>query len=222
MKPVARIINDWASLASLDIPRERTIFDQHRRRIPGWTEYTQFLFFAAVLAELFREVRTPRILICGVYHGLDLALIANIALRLGRAIDLHGVDLFSAEPCADWPPGKRGMTWEQAFGCPPPSIEAARRNCPSALISQHSAETFIDCHLGVADRAFDFIYLDTSHDEKTVRGEIIAAKRRTYGAILAGDDYTGPDSFNNGVESAVNALLPDHNVLFNRTWIAQL
>jgi hypothetical protein len=70
---------------------------------------------------------------------------------------------------------------------------------------------------------FDFIYLDTSHDEGTVTEEIAAAKLVAMpDAILAGDDYTGPGNFKCGVELAVNALLPNHNVLFNRTWIAQL
>jgi hypothetical protein len=146
MKPVARIINR----VSMENEHESLIewgrIHSIIQRIPGWTKPEQALFFLAVLEELFRSERTPRMLICGVYHGLDLALIADVAAAyFGRSVELHGVDLFSAEPCADWPEEKRGMTWEQAFQCPPPSLDAARANCPGAQIYQNKASYHVEC-----------------------------------------------------------------------------
>jgi hypothetical protein len=236
MKPVARIIN--ATTTALLAPRAEQeelfgIYQRRRANIPGWTDWPTFLFFKSALDELFRDQAPAsglRLLIAGVYHGLDLALIADLAERYhrGRDIALTGVDLFSAEPCADWPAEKRHLTWQEAFNCPPPSIEAARRNCPSAEIVQADATTFLNAspsrgHTKWHESPFHWVHIDTSHDEKTCRGEIAAAVcTQLPGTLLTGDDYTGPGNFACGVAAAVEAMLPTHHVLFNRTWLTQL
>lgn len=195
---------DYAQLASL------------RQTIPGWSNELHQIFFKAVLAD--ESVKS--VLVCGVYHGLDLAIMRGLldAHWPGRDVRLVGVDLFSAESCADWPPEKRHLTWEDAFNCPPPSIEAARRNCPKAEIIACSSVAY----LGQCAGNFDFIYLDTSHDETTVAAEIgnsvkLHIDGQTTPRILAGDDYCGPAEW--GVDRAVNALLPQHAVLFDRIWV---
>jgi hypothetical protein len=229
MQPIPRIIN--ATTLHVGDPGASDIYLAARSRIPGWTDYQTFAFFRAVLDELFRDPDAiPRILIAGVYHGLDLALIDGLAARYhpNRSYLLTGVDLFSSAPCADWPEEVRHLSWEEAFHCAPPSIEAARHNSPRSEIVQGDAAELLATsrrRSGVLwhDTPFHFVYLDTSHDEKSVRAEI-AATVTTHmpGTVLAGDDYTGPGSFICGVAKAVDYMLPNHHVLFNRTWLTAL
>jgi len=187
-------------------------------RIPGWSYELHYLFFRSLLLSLNR----PRILVCGVYHGLDLALIELAANATGRPIArIVGVDLFSSEPCADWPEEKRGMTWREAFNCEPPSETAARANAPTAEIVRSNSVDYLRQHAS----EFDVIFLDTSHDYETVRNEIGACSGRDDLApfILCGDDYSGgPADCDWGVASAVEEMAPDHFALFNRIWLTEI
>ena len=219
MKPIARIINQTTcgNLTAADF----AAYAELRLRIKGWPSLQHMAFFKAVLAELFSTEAVPSLLVCGVYHGMDLAMIEGLAERHRppRPMQLVGVDLFSSAPCADWPEEKRGMTWEQAFGCPPPSLEIAQRNVKRAQLVPVSSVDYLARH----SHEFDFIYLDTSHDEATVRSELtpILCNARAPGLIIAGDDYSEQGGgFTSGVQRAVEGLLPEHNVLFDRIWIS--
>jgi hypothetical protein len=218
MTPAARIINDMF-LERLT-PEDEAAFSYLRRTIPGWSTPLHALFFKCVLKELFSRHENPALCICGVYHGLDLAIISDLAARyhVGRAYYLGGVDLFSSEPCDDWPAEKRGMTWEDAFGCAPPSMESAKKNAPGAEIIKARSTDYLAGSFFEAE----FIYLDTSHDEKTVTDELAAiGEVDATHTILAGDDYTGPEgSFECGVKTALDKILPHHNAIANRLWIA--
>lgn len=209
MNTQARIINRITHNIIRPMPEIQAFLDM-QKRIPGWSTWVTQLFFRSVLAE--ESVR--RVLVCGVYHGLDLALIQHLAdtYHPERNIELTGVDIFSAEPCKDWPPDKLDMTWEQAFDCPPPSLKAAQENAPKARIHKTDSTAYLMGHA----KEFDFIFLDTSHDEQTVRQEVRAAMRNE-SCILAGDDYYGPANW--GVDKAVGKLLPSHAVVFDRIWI---
>jgi hypothetical protein len=211
---IARIANRFSVVHMGPIESELAEFQVIRGNIPGWSHVGHYAFFQHVVALLPQDAR---ILVCGVYHGLDLRLIETAAEKLGKRIHLSGVDLFSDKPCADWPPEKRGLTWEQAFACPPPSMTAAHAHAPTAQIVKGDARL----HLCSCAGAFDFIYLDTSHDFETVRHEIRAAKYALRpGGILGGDDYTGHET-GWGVDRAVQQELPYHLVFFNRIWLAQ-
>jgi hypothetical protein len=217
MNTPARIIN----AATMGVtPEDIVAANELGTRIPGWSNLHHVAFFKAALRELFGTYKAPSILVCGVYHGLDLAIIADLAARYhsGRQFRLVGVDLFSSQPCADWPQEKRGMTWEQAFGCAPPNMIAAATNCPRAEIRQCDSVTY----LANNGHDFDFIYLDTSHDEQTVRRELTSAliNPRDY-SLIAGDDYGGEGGFEGGVQRAVDSMLPNHLAVFNRIWISQ-
>jgi hypothetical protein len=220
MNPTAHIVNDVTAgnLERADIET----FQGLRRTIPGWSTWNHISFFKAALTRLFSDSKAvPSVLVGGVYHGMDLAIIAFLAQRYwpGQAYRLVGCDLFSAEPCADWPEDKRGMTWERAFGCPPPSMEAAARNCPKAELVKADSVAYMADH----GAEFDLIYLDTSHDEQTVRSELTSVLiNPAKGLLLAGDDYSGDGGFQGGVARAVDAMLPDHTVLFNRIWFQYL
>lgn len=219
MKPVARIVNDFTSAPPTleDVDRFRAL----SQSIPGWSHLGHVALFKSLLRELFESdpAREPSLLVCGVYHGLDLAIIAYLAAQYHptRLYRLTGVDLFSAAPCADWPVEKRHLTWEQAFQCAPPSLSAAVKNCPTAEICACDSIKYLNEFAG----DFDAIYLDTSHDEATVHRELTAilAHPRA-GRLLAGDDYSGPGNFDCGVARALDALLPDHQALGNRVWLA--
>jgi hypothetical protein len=210
---LARIVN---SITQCTPVTDYAPFDDARGLIPGWSQPFHYTFFGHVLAAL--PMDRPRVLVCGVYHGLDLALIQHAAKILGKTIELTGVDLFSDQPCADWPEEKRHLTWEKAFNCPPPSRVAATLNSSGARVIERDAAGFM-AHCG---EKFDFIYLDTAHDEATVRDEIYAACVHALepGGLLAGDDYHQPGTCW-GVAQAVAHALPRHVVLFNRIWLAQ-
>ena len=134
---------------------------------------------------------------------------------------LTGVDLFEDAPCADWDDAHRERkTWEAAGYKAPPSMDIAQKNAPSARLVKSDAGEFMEA----TEETFDVVYLDTSHDEATLRREIPAALRIVNaGGILCGDDYS--DCCNGasgwGVDRAVQALLPHHLVLFNRIWATQ-
>lgn len=188
---------------------DASLVEQARQKIPGWSQPYHYTFFKHLLA----DERVNSVLVCGVYHGLDLHLIERAVRDLDRHIRLVGVDKFNAEPCADWPKEKRGMTWEQAFGCKPPSHDASLKNAPWADIHQADSIDF----LSRQTCCFDAIYLDTSHDHETVSREIFYARRALRrGGLLAGDDYQ-----DTGVRLAVANGCADHLVLFNRIWISQ-
>jgi hypothetical protein len=185
-------------------------------RIPGWSGPTHYLFFKSLLAA---HPQLKRLLMLGVYHGRDIAFILDILARYhpGREVEIVGVDKFNAEPCEDWPWDKRGMTWGQAFQCPPPDIEAAIRNTKSrcvALIKAHDAD-----FLASSQFAFDAAYLDTAHDEPTVLRQLRQIARvMTPDGILCGDDYSDAGTW--GVKRAVSHALSSHEVFGGWIWHA--
>jgi hypothetical protein len=192
-----------------------------RRKIPGWSRAEHAIFFRCALAALGTKAR---VLVCGVYHGLDLALIEWAAAETKCEVELYGVDLFSDGPCEDWTPEQkaRGSWQANGFGDPPsmesPSMESAQRNAPSAKLEKMNAYVWM---LRKHTPLFDMIYLDTSHDRVTVEHEIGAARKiLAPGGIICGDDYYEPNT-GWGVDKAVQSLLPTHAVLANRIWISQ-
>lgn len=189
-------------------------FQRIKETVPGWSTPLHMAFFKACIEEIRTVKEKPSVLVCGVYHGMDLALIEAVS---PGPIDLVGVDLFSAEPCADWPEEKRGMTWEQAFGCAPPSMEAAKVNAPRATVAQGRAAATI--------REFsppvDLLFLDTSHDYQTVLAEIDAAMAWLRPTLIAGDDWDGSGGYIGGVSRAVDEWFSDRMVLSGRIWLTK-
>ena len=205
----ARVVNNFTTLP---INKCAEKLRELRATIPGWSNVAHAAFFQAVARSIQPKAR---VLICGVYHGLDLALMEWAARDAKVEIELHGVDLFSDKPCADWTPEQkaRGSWQANGFG-PPPDIEAAKQNAPSAKITKMNAYVF----MLQFPLLFDVIYLDTSHDEVTVGHEIGAAQKiLAPGGIIAGDDYYEPNT-HWGVDKAVQTALPHHVVLASRIW----
>lgn len=184
-----------------------------RKSIPGWSTPLHHAFFEIVFSELPDDAS---VLVCGVYHGLDLALMRTAGWDARPSISVVGVDLFSSEPCDDWTDEQRAKgTWQaNGFG-EPPSLEAAQRNAPSANLVKASSTDF----MYATDSKFDFVYLDTSHDYATLVREIYSSRMVLKpGGILAGDDYTGPENW--GVQKACEELLPNHVAIGGRIWIS--
>ena len=215
-KRLARIINAITSRTDADFVRSAEAYSSRAARIAGWSQLFHLAFFEAVAGEL---PAGGAALVCGVYHGLDLSLLSYASDLHRRELAIYGVDLFDAGPCEDWTPEQRARgTWEaNGFGRPP-DLEVAAANAPRAIVIRSDSVAYLE----TTDARFDFIYLDTSHDEATVTREIAAARRVLVpGGILAGDDYWQPGA-GWGVDAAVGAALPDHLIICNRIWISQL
>lgn len=180
------------------------------RNIRGWSRDHHYIFFRHLVAMPIRSV-----LVNGVYRGLDLHLLQLAATSARKELSITGVDLFSAEPCADWTDEQRARgTWEaNGFG-PPPDMAVAQANAPGATVIKSDSVGFMQ----TTQERFDCVYLDTSHDEATVRAEIEASRRvLNPGGLLCGDDYIAQGGW--GVDLAVQALVPHHAVLFGSIWL---
>jgi len=210
----AKTINGFTTTPSPTVAQAVEKLQLLRRQIPGWSRAEHAIFFRCALAALAPRAR---VLVCGIYHGLDLALLEWAAEETGCELDLYGVDLFSDGPCDDWTPEQRARgSWQaNGFG-DPPSMEAAQRNAPGANLTRMNSYVF----MLNSPLLFDMVYLDTSHDEATVEREIQAARKiLAPGGIICGDDYYEPNT-QWGVHAAVQRLLPHHAVLANRIWIS--
>ena len=184
--------------------------------VPGWSRGHHFLFFKAVMHAM-PELRS--ILILGVYMGRDICFMLEAAKF--RPLQVVGVDKFNAEPCDDWPEEKRGMTWEEAFHCAPPSLELAEKNTRAEkphsvmLVKQSDVDW-----LPTATAKFDLIYVDTSHDKATCLRQFAQVKKLCHpNTIIAGDDYA-PLEKTWGVSEAVAEAFTTHQVLADTIWFA--
>lgn len=192
--------------------------DDISRNIRGWSNRTHYWFFKSWL-DAFPEAKS--FLIVGVYLGRDISFLCDAAGN--RPLQITGVDKFNAEPCDDWPAEKRHMSWEQAFNCPPPDIERARKN-----ISQHARGSH-EVRLVKADDkewlesasgAYDMVFIDASHERESVERQIRAVHKLCHPeTIVSGDDYA-PVQAGWGVSDAVSAAFKSHYHIDCRVWYA--
>lgn len=193
--------------------------------VPGWSDARHFAFFRNLLEDAW----ATSMFVAGVYQGRDLAFILEILATRhpDRWFTIHAADLFSSEPCADWPPHLRSKSWEAAGFGEPPSILKAEANL-APYIARCASRVRVQLHKGNSvdvmrqlSGKFDVVYLDTSHDEKTVRDEIDAAAGilRCPG-VICGDDYS--DSGTWGVARAVRSRFNAHHVFANWLWWARV
>lgn len=198
------------------LPEFRQRADAINQRIRGWSNANHYWFFKSWL-DAFPEAKS--VLIVGVYLGRDISYLLDAAGD--RALTVTGIDKFNAEPCDDWPAEKRGMTWEQAFNCPPPDIEKARANIGAAA---HHSVTLIKSDdndwLESATGPFDICYLDSSHEYATVSRQTRAVHKLCHpGTIVSGDDYS-PAQPGWGVDTAVKDAFKSHQHIDYRIWFA--
>lgn len=185
----------------------------------GWTDAKHWNFQRELLTAV-PGIR--KVCMLGVYMGRDTAYMAAHMAHLrpdGHHID--AVDLFSDEPCADWAPEKRGLTWEQAGFGPAPVMEKVQGNLSllglDANVTLHRQDA--TAFLKNSTELYDLIYIDTSHDYETTRDTILAAlPRLTPTGIVAGDDYSDEGTW--GVKRAVTELCPEHRVFMGWIWYA--
>jgi hypothetical protein len=138
-----------------------------------------------------------------------------------RALNVTGVDKFNALPCDDWPAEKRHMTWEEAFGCPPPDMEQAAKNyLPYA--GKHAKVQLIksddNLWLEGANGAYDLIFLDASHEHASISRQIRQCHKLCHPeTIVSGDDYSNVQP-GWGVETAVKESFRSHYHIDYRVW----
>jgi hypothetical protein len=176
---------------------------------PGWSGQSHWDYFAQIAKEPFTDF-----LFLGVYLGRDIAMMSSLL----KGIWITGVDLFSDTACADWPPEKRDLSWQDAWQVQPPNMARARANLEELghsdgiMLHKERAQDF----LLRMNRQWDFIYLDTSHDYASVAMTLGLAVPRCR-AILAGDDYNWPD-----VKRAVNERFREVSVWDSAIWTVDL
>jgi hypothetical protein len=187
-------------------------------KIRGWSNVSHYLFFKAWM-DAFPEAKS--ILIVGVYLGRDISYMCDAAGN--RPLSITGVDKFNSEPCDDWPAEKRGMTWEEAFNCPPPDIEAARKNISEYQRGTHTVNLVKADDkdwLESASGAYDHIFLDASHEYASVSRQIRAVHKLCHpNTIVSGDDYANVQP-GWGVEDAVKQAFKFHHHIDYRIWFA--
>ena len=193
-----------------------------RRRIDqtcvGYSLEAHWDFFRHILSQ--RPIR--RVCVLGVYHGRDIAYIASILERLRRTeYHITGVDRFEDSACEDWPEDVRHLNWSEAGFGAAPTLEATRRNLEELRLAEHVTlhrglgEAFLDS----TPERFDLIYIDTSHDYKTVKQEIDrAVPRVTPEGLVAGDDFSDEDTW--GVARAVRDSFASFRVHDDWIWWA--
>ena len=186
-------------------------------RVPGWSDERQYGFFKKLFAE------NPGIydmLMLGVYHGRDLCYIVDILRRYhaGRTMRIIGADRFTAERCADWP--RWVETWEElTHGMPPPNLRAAEKNIDSDYVELFMRDDvdFLES-LARQKSKFDCIYVDTSHDYKSVRAVLqLVPSVGKAGAIICGDDYVEANGW--GVVRAVNESFCNITLHAGHIWV---
>lgn len=185
---------------------------------PGWSGPQHWRFFEHIL----RNNTIKDVLMLGVYMGRDLAYLSAIARELHRPIALTGVDLFADVPGADWLPSQSSMTWQQAHGAEPPSIERAmdclRRagEWDGVSLVRALAQDFLQ---GTECGQYDFIYVDTSHDYQTTADVIdLAMPHLRESGVIAGDDFSNQGTW--GVKRAVEERF--ENPAIHSGWIWQV
>lgn len=178
----------------------------------GWSGLPHYRFFSTILnTHAIRNV-----LVLGVYRGRDLAFLKSIRPDLR----ITGVDLFADAACKDWPEHKSGLTWAQAGFGKPPSSQVALANLEVLGLSagveliQMEATFLLASH----EETYDLIYIDTSHDEASVRETIALARLRA--PLLCGDDYKDAQPLW-GVKKAVNESFTKHQVHEGWIWSAR-
>ena len=188
-------------------------------RIRGWSIVHHYWFFRSYIDAYHEKERPLRILIVGVYLGRDISFMLDAAGD--RPLEITGVDKFNAEPCDDWPEEKRGMTWEQAFNCPPPDIKKASENIGAKaphivrLIKADDKDW-----LEAATGAYDLIFLDASHEYASISRQIRAVHKLCHpNTIVSGDDYSNVQP-NWGVTEAVKDAFKFHHHINYRIWFA--
>lgn len=186
-------------------------------RVPGWSGNLHYLFFQAVL-EACPEIKS--VLMLGVYMGRDISIILDCAA--GRPLQIVGVDRFKDTPCEDWAAEQKTMSWTEAGFGPPPDIKKALENInaqPPHAVKLVEAESQV--FLAAAKGKVDWVYVDTSHEEKTVREELELIRPMCHEhTIISGDDYTNEGKDWWGVDKAVKGAFKNHQVLMNMIWWA--
>lgn len=200
--------------------------------IPGYSGFVHQGFFKMLLA----QPNVNNLLILGVYHARDIAIILDLARRWRRERPLFvwGVDKFTDTACADWPEDKKSMTWGEAgFGSPPSTVLGVKQNIYRAVgplpgwmdynIVQADDAEFLEMH-AEKPLKFDVVYLDTSHDEQTVKRQLAQVPKVLHpGGIICGDDYSDDSNAggNWGVKKAVTEIHPKHTVFGNWIWMVE-
>lgn len=193
-------------------------------KIKGYSGPHHYGFFKGVFSQ-FTHIKN--ILIVGVYQGRDMAFMMDMmkVYHPEKRFHITGVDKFSDDACDDWPKEKRGMTWGKAGFGEAPTFEKAMANLhnyetPFKLYKCDDKQFFEGCHL-----KFDFIYLDSSHDEKTLLRQARQCARLCSGSetVIAGDDYSDVSNVSGGtwgVKEAVTKAFTHHELFASWIWIS--
>jgi hypothetical protein len=202
------------SISSNLSKKDFTYFNNVKKKFKGTSKNFHFAFF--------KKFKAKKILILGVYYCFDLNLI-NYSNKNSIIV---GVDKFNDKFCRDWPKSKKKLTWDKAgYGVPPPNnpnqlLHKIKKQGPlnnnSISIIKSDDIKYLKLLIN-KKKKFDLIYLDTSHDYKTVINQIKFSKKLiNKNGIIAGDDYSDHGTW--GVKKAVTEAFDFHHVFCDRIW----
>lgn len=181
------------------------------QHILGYSGPAHYVFFRNVILAC---PWIKNMLVLGVYHGRDIAFMEDVIAHHcpERKIQITGIDTFTDTPQLDWPKDAKSKTWQEAGFGTPPSLENARANTKATIVQASDADFMRE-----TTERFDFIYVDTSHDEPTVARQLQQCPSVCKAnALIAGDDYDERPNW--GVISAVRKACLIHGVFAGGIW----
>jgi precorrin-6B methylase 2 len=184
----------------------------------GGSYIRQWRLFKRILS----KPNIVNICVIGVYYGRDIAYLATIAEELKiKNYHITGVDKFEDSYCEDWVEELKGKSWEDTGYGKPPNFDIVSENMKKLGINKHV--TLIKSNdsefLQNTQERFDFIYIDSSHDYKSVKNLIkLSSTKCTINGIIGGDDYESHPTF--GVIQAVNESFKKFTIIDRHVWYA--
>jgi hypothetical protein len=195
--------------------RRRKAIDRGCR---GYSRECHWSFFRCLLTH--PEIESC--LVLGVYYGRGIAYMLAILQLLRRSADIVGVEKFAHSPGEDWPAHLRQCPRREAGFGPAPDLESARES-PSRLGFASHVRRYrgrAEDDRGATDRAFDRVYVDTSHDDATTRKTMdLAVARLEPGGLIGGGDFS--DQRTGGVARAVADAFLRFEIFSRWIWLAR-
>ena len=187
--------------------------------IHGWFNY------ADLYQQMVRRFPVGHFVEVGSWLGKSAAFMAVEIQRSGKPILFDCVDTFKGSPGEKAHVNAKRMNIKGQCCNNLRPFWSTRQNLLPTTRTDNMLKIVIGSSPGVAsqyaDQSLDFVFLDASHDEKSVRRDIAGWRPKIKpGGVLAGHDYSSK-SFP-GVKRAVDSMLPRRQRASKNSWMMEL